>query len=565
MSTIQDAASWAVETWRAYPSFAAQELLNVELIAIQRVVLNNLWTTRNGITVACRGFGKTYNAATLAVLMALLYPGRRVGCLSASFRQAKQIFEEIRHIWQSSPLLQQCTISRPTISNDSCWLEFKPVPGMKPSKIVALPLSDGAKIRGQRFHVLLIDECVHVPPTVFNTVLRPMAATKQNPLLSMKLKQKRDEILAMRLDPDVEADKLAQLESIDKANQIYMFTSGYYAFNYVFELYKNYSNRMHSIEKQHTNPKKQYKSGDYVTFQIPFSAVDEGFLDEDALLQAEKDMSPLEYKMEYQAAWISDSGGFFKISQIDACRAENLGMDHTVSINGDPEKFYIMTIDPARTMANKFAILISEWDMNKGIRIVNAEQYLNTPTPDMVDTIFKLCRRFNIIRIDIDAGGGGREISDYLARGKDGHEPILDMEDESMWKLKGRHILRKINFSSGWINDANHRALNLLERQRVVFPRAPIQGGDIIDALTKSYDNCELMITQILNIKQKATQGGLLRFDLPESGGGFVKHKDLYSAFILACNLAYEMEEHGLRKKNPMLHSGLIIPIGNFY
>jgi len=559
MSTIKDAASWAVETWRANPSFAAKELLNVELIPIQRVVLNRFWVARNGIALACRGYGKTYKAATLAILQALLFPGRRVGCLSASFRQAKQIFEEIKNIWQNSRLLQQCTISRPTISNDSCWLEFKPVPGMKPSKIVALPLSDGSKIRGQRFYVLLIDECVHVPEFVFNTVLRPMAATKQNPVQSMKIMEERERILSLGLDNDLEAEKLAELDALDISNQIYMFTSGYYSFNYVYNMYKNYSNRMHGLESDH-------RPSDFATFQIPSKAIPKGFLDPDALKLAEADMSPIEFAMEYNAAWISDSGGFFRVHHIEQCRAENLGLDCSIHVKGESDKFYIMTMDPARTMANKFAILISEWDLNRGIRIVHAEQYLDTPTPDMVDRIYQLCREFNIMRIDIDAGGGGREISDYLARGKDGAEPIYDMEDEAFWRLKGRHILRKINFSSDWINSANHRALNMLERRKIVFPRAPIEGGSDLEVKRRheSYTNCETMIKQILNIKTKQTPSGLLKFDLPDTGGGFVKHKDLYSAFLLACNLAYDLEESGLRKKSPMLHTGLIIPVGSW-
>ena len=117
---IDEAASWAVETWRQYPAFAAQELLNMELIAPQRIVLNRFWHGRFGICLACRGFGKTIGAATMA-------------CLSASFRQAKQIFDEIKHIWQISPLLRQSTIQRPIISNDACRLEFKAAPGMKTS------------------------------------------------------------------------------------------------------------------------------------------------------------------------------------------------------------------------------------------------------------------------------------------------------------------------------------------------------------------------------------------------------------------------------------------------
>ena len=183
MPALADATSIAIERWRNNPSLACRELLHLPLShdlddqyilsAPQRIVLNKIWTSRSSITVACRGFGKTRMAATDAILEGMLYPGRRIGCLSASFRQAKQIFDEINRIYDQSPILQQCTTRRPIISNDSCRLEFKPAFGRDYSVIIALPLADGTKIRGARFHSILLDEAPHVPEDVFQTVIRP--------------------------------------------------------------------------------------------------------------------------------------------------------------------------------------------------------------------------------------------------------------------------------------------------------------------------------------------------------------------------------------------------------
>ena len=127
--------------------------------------------------------------------------------------------------------------------------------------------------------------------------------------------------------------------------------------------------------------------------------------------------------------------------------------------------------------------------------------------------------------------------------------------------MKGRHVLRKIDFSPNWINDANHRALNLLERKRVVFPSTPIEGGMNTDKLHKAHKNVEEMIIQILNITPTETRTGKIHFDLPDSGGGYVKRKDMYSTFIMACNLAYEIEEESLRPRRSIMHGGFTVPI----
>jgi hypothetical protein len=375
----------------------------------------------------------------------------------------------------------------------------------------------------------------------------------------MEIEQEKDAILAEGYPKEIEEELIKALEESERANQILEFTSGYYSMNYVYELYTSYSKRMHGLEDS-----DDYNKKDFATFQIPYYAIPKGFLDKDALSTAKKDMSPIEFKMEYEAAWITDSGGFFKISQINACRSEAMGLKHKVLLQGNSDKQYILTMDPARVQ-DFYAFLISEFDSNQGMKIVYAEQHQGKTTPEMVDRVFDLCKAFNIIRIDMDAGGGGREIADYLARGKPGYDPIYDMENESYLRLKGRHILRLINFSPTWNNAANHRALNLLENRKVVFPEADIEGGGTdarIDAVSKVHKTIEKMITQILNITPTETRASsTIRFDLPDSGGGFVKHKDLYSAFLMACNLAYELDEEHTRPRRPMLPYGLVIPI----
>jgi hypothetical protein len=495
-------------------------------------------------------------AATLAILKAMLWPGRRVGCLSASFRQAKQIFEEISHIWQRSPILQQCTERQPILSNDACRLNFKTIAGHNPSVIMALPLADGAKIRGARFHTIIVDECVHVPPDVFNMVIRPMAATHQDPTKAVRIEQEKDKILASSLSDELKAEMIAELDGKVGANQIIQLTSGYYTFNYVYDLYCKYSDRMHGIVDISENEEFIYNPDDYATFQIPWWSLPKGFLSEASLRDARRDMSPLQFRMEYEAAWISDSGGFFKASDVEGCRSENQGIHCEIELKGEPNKTYLMSIDPART-SDAFAIIISEFDVSgQGyMKIRYAEQHFNESVAKMVRRIFELTKVFNVIQIGIDKGGGGHQIADFLAEGSVEDPPIYDMNDERYRGLRGRHILRIVDFTSNWIEEAHHKAYNLLQRRQIVFPKVPLEGGRSVDSRHRIYKTIEEMIIQILSVEPSETRTGKLHFGLPRTGGGFVQHKDLYSAFIIGCDMVYDMvQQHMIpTRKIPLI------------
>ncbi len=76
-----------IKFFREHPVIAVKELLDVDLAPIQRMVFRDMWFRNNVIFVGGRGSGKTYLQALGAVLRALLFPGYRIGLVSATFRQ----------------------------------------------------------------------------------------------------------------------------------------------------------------------------------------------------------------------------------------------------------------------------------------------------------------------------------------------------------------------------------------------------------------------------------------------------------------------------------------------
>jgi hypothetical protein len=94
------------------------------------------------------------------------------------------------------------------------------------------------------------------------------------------------------------------------------------------------------------------------------------------------------------------------------------------------------------------------------------------------------------------------------------------------------------------------------------FP-SPDIGSETKESATKDtvQSTVEKLIAQILSIEPSQTKlAGKIRFDLPESGGGFVQHKDLYSAWLISSHMTYlKLKTEAIpTKRMPMM--GIIIP-----
>ena len=118
-----------IKFYRENPIIATQDLLNVDLADVQQVVMNSYWFKTFVMTVASRGFGKTFMFAVYACLRALLYPGTRIGFLAPTFRQSKFIFAEVDKIYGLSPILQSACAKPPVKASDRCYLQFNGTTG----------------------------------------------------------------------------------------------------------------------------------------------------------------------------------------------------------------------------------------------------------------------------------------------------------------------------------------------------------------------------------------------------------------------------------------------------
>lgn len=535
LDAVMGQAPMLIEFYRNNPCIAAFELLGVDLAPVQRVVFEDMWFRDYTISVCSRGFGKSFLLGTLSALSCLLYPGYRVGLVAPSFRQSKYIFAEVEKHYDRSPILREATEKKPIRGSDSAYLKFKSSGGQNGSYIEAIPLgNDGAKIRGSRFYLICVDELAQVPDKILDMVLRPMGATKQDPMANVRRLELQRTLIESGL---ATADDFED----EQVNKMVMTSSGFYKFNHMYRRMRSYWKQM---------DEEGYESSRTMVHQIPHGFLPEGFLDSKNIEEAKRVMSDHEFRMEYEAEMISDSEGFFKASLLAACTE---GSAFTLEEVGEKTAQYIIGIDPNQGgSASCGAVIVKLGTPNK---IVNVFELKGTTTQELTMAIQDLCKRFSVTRILMDRGGGGKAIGDLLEEGYNDFTPIIDRNDEEKRFKEGLHILELTNFSPSWISDANFDTLSLLENKQLLFPEPPEY---LAEKASKQYETVELLKRQMLNILVTQTSSGVLHFDTPKKN----QNKDLYSAVILA--------GYGVRKLNreldvppePVLHNagGMIRP-----
>jgi hypothetical protein len=305
-------------------------------------------------------------------------------------------------------------------------------------------------------------------------------------------------------------------------NKMIMASSGYYKFNHMWRRMKDYWRQINSGQPQ------------YAIWQIPHWDLPEGFLDVNNIAEAKRVMSDSEFRMEYEAAMISDSEGFFKASLLESCTSTDCFLESY----GESTASYALGVDPAQ--GGKASCGFTILKLGNPNKIVAVLELKRKTTQEITKTVQSICETYNVLRIFMDKGGGGKAIMDLLEEGYNGKEPIIDRTDEDKILLPGRHILEMVTFNPAWIADANFTTLSMLEDRRLIFPGPPLISADILEEL---YEHIRELKRQMLSIVVTQTATGILHFDTPKKD----QKKDLYSSIILAAHgariIAKELEE----------------------
>lgn len=576
--------------------FTCKWLFNINLSPFQVAILQELWNRKFPMLIATRGGGKTFLLAVYAVLRALFHQGAKVVIIGAAFRQSKLMFEYIDTLYRNSPIFQSICEEKPKRDIDQCFFNIGQ------SKIIAIPLGDGSKIRGLRANYIIADEFASIPLEIYEVVIKGFGAVSANPTDRAEKIASADILRALG-----EEQQATDIEdTLGFGNQTIISGTAYYAFNHFFQYWKRYKTIIESkgdLRKLEDNVfmgpvPDGFDWAAYSVIRLPYMVLPKGFMDESQIASAKATIHRSLYLMEYGAIFAEDSDGFFKRSLIESCVtkepitiADGTSVRFHAALNGSPNVEYVYGIDPASEQDN-LALIILEvhpehrrivycWTLNKQKlreRMKNDDNkagFYNF----CARKIRELMKTFPTKHIGIDYQGGGIQLMEALHNPGDmlpGERSLWPYIVESSNPMKpdpfwweaekkptdnesGDHILHIINFAKPeFTSQANHGLRRDFEAKVTLFPT--YDTSVLADAIAhdslqgREYDTLEDCVLEIEELKDElatiehsqTSVQAREHWDTPEikkAGGRRGRlRKDRYSALVIANMLARAIE-----------------------
>jgi len=577
-----------------YFGFTVKSLFGIELHPIQIAILQEFWQRPFPMFIASRGFGKSFILGMYATLKCIFVPGSKIVIVGSAFRQSKIIFEYMENLWRNSDIIRSIfngASDGPRRDVDRCTMR------LGDSWAVAIPLGTGDKIRGLRAHIIIADEFASISPDIYETVVSGFAAVSASPIQNVKAEAKKK---AMK-DAGIWSTEMDSLMA-KKNNQAIISGTADYSFKHFAQYWRRYKTIIESkgdpriLEDMFGGPvPESFNWRDYSVIRIPYELIPKGFMDDKQVARAKATIHSGIYQMEYAACFTSDSEGFFKRSLIESCTCSDKnpiqGLEGTISfdpiIKGDPNKEYIIGVDPASEKDN-FSITVIE--LNKDHRrlaycwTTNRGNFRDRQKTGLIDDhdFYSFCARkirnlmkvFNVRTIGVDAQGGGVAIEEALHDPnnlKDGEQliwPVIDYDKPKPTDNQvGLHILELIQFAKAdWVAQANHGLRKDFEDKKLIFPRFDSlsiglalenEGKNILEAdLNPLYDSLSECIVEIEELKNELTTivmtqtssgvGARDRWDTPETKSSHGKkgklRKDRYSSLLISNMIARQLD-----------------------
>ena len=225
------------EFLRENVTFSTNLIAGVDLFPFQHMAIKSMFESDYFLGIWSRGMSKSWTTGIFAFMDAIMNQGVEIGILSKSFRQAKMIFKKIEDIAAKpeAKYLSQC-ITRVSKQNDEWVMEIGS------SSIRALPLGDGSKLRGFRFHRIIIDEMLLMPERIYNEVIVPFLSVVQNP-------KEREDLYNLETQLIKQGKMKEEDRYIWPNNKLIMLSSASYKFEYLYKLYENFETLINNEKK----------------------------------------------------------------------------------------------------------------------------------------------------------------------------------------------------------------------------------------------------------------------------------------------------------------------------
>lgn len=566
-------------------TFTTNLLAGVDLFPFQHMAIKAMFETDYFMGVWSRGMSKSFTTGVYAFLDAIIHQGVEIGILAASFRQSKQIFKKIEDIANKpeAGMLAGC-ITKKSKSNDEWLMEIGR------SRIRALPLGDGSKLRGFRFHRIIIDEFLLMPESIYNEVIVPFLSVVENPT-------QREDLYNLETKL-IEQGKMTEEERyVWPNNKLIMLSSASYKFEYMYKLYTQFENLIQNQTDKATR----------AIMQFSYDCAPKQLYDQNLITQAKATMSQSQFEREFGALFTDDSSGYFKTSRMAACTVPD-GEDPHVEIKGQAEDEYILAFDPSWSeseSSDDFAMQVLKYHKDKGTStLVHSYAMSGTPLRDHIFYFYYLIKNFNIIAIVGDYNGGVQFINavneSELFKSNNIKIKTIDGDFDKMDSYKDELRTAKLQYNkkdyrylilrkptSDWIRRANELLQANFDHKRIWFgsraidesynqqraKKIPIdklkflrlsddeqkQGGQakMIDFIEHQYDMMNMTKNQCALIQITTSPQGTQTFGLPielrRQTGPDKARKDSYSALVLGSwmvKILYDMNNTKAEKFN---------------
>ena len=556
------------EFLRENTTFATNLLAGIDLFPFQHMAVKSMFESDYFLGIWSRGMSKSWTTGVFAIMDAIMNQGVEIGILSKSFRQAKMIFKKIEDIAAKpeAEYLSQC-ITKVSKANDEWVMQIGT------SSIRALPLGDGSKLRGFRFHRIIIDEMLLMPERIYNEVIVPFLSVVQNP-------KERETLYDLETKLIESGDMKEEERHIWPNNKLIMLSSASYKFEYLYKLYENFE---HLINSGGGDSKTTNASRSIMHFS--YDCAPKQLYDQNLIEQAKSTMSQSQYDREFGAVFTDDSSGYFKISKMRDCSIED-GMSPCVEVKGDPKDKYILSFDPSwaeSESSDDFAMQVIKLNDEKSQgTLVHVYAMAGARLRDHINYFHYLLTNFNIVCVVGDYNGGVQFFNAVKESSKfkssDIKLNLIETEFDNLDDYQKSLRLAKKEFSgdgipcclrkptSGWIRRANELLQASFDHKRIWFAsraiddnyqsqrkkKIPIgelkflsvgeednqsEGAKMIDFVEHQYEMMDYTKGQCALIEVKTSPQGTQTFDLPltlkRTTGPGKARKDCYSALIL--------------------------------
>jgi len=313
---------------------ASELLLGIKLEPFQYLTIKALFQRTFGLNVWGRSVSKSFTARIFAILYLLFVPGSKVILTGPTFRTAKIMFNEITKLVRSpdAKLLHDVFDLKNKKERNEMHTWTIPI-GNDISELIAIPLS-GEKIRGLRANILIIDEFLLMPRDLVKRVLIPFILSPQD------LKE-RQKIIAQE-DILIKAGRMRQNErtKFETTAKLIGLSSASYQFEFLYEIYQEWVNEIYKDEKPEDVKAKYFVS------RMSYQAAPPHMLEHDIIEDQKRDQGAPWFQREYEAIFLDDSDSYFSAKVMHKCTFP-LGENPTLSLFGDPQSEYIISIDPS--------------------------------------------------------------------------------------------------------------------------------------------------------------------------------------------------------------------------